>query len=529
MEDRRAPTPPHPHRTRFRVARARSGSGGDDCLARCAARRRADAGDGRLPGPLRPRRTALARRGHGAVPGSLDERPLECLGGCGAGGGGRSRRRHRRARPRRRVATRQSVVGRVVRSDRVSGARPCHAPAGLVRLQSSGRRPCAHTASGRRARDRAARRLEGGREDPACRAFLRSESSHRDRPSHRGRQRLHRRPGACDRPGDPALPREGERLERHRLQLPRRSLRHPLRGPLRRGRAQRRRGARGGLQHGLRRGGPARRVQLAGGRGEGAQLTCRAARLAPRRRTRRPGDDAVVHLGRQRPLRRRTARVPPDHLRASRHRLHRLPRHRALQPAQRDRRRGRPDRAAQALRADGHRCGPRHGAVPGKAVVAAALDGRRLRRVRQRRRLLARHGRERRLDLGREGGAAGELHVHDPLGPERHACTRRHRRRRRLARNRRALGRPGDGFAERGHDLGQHDDHVHPEHACERCRSRPGRARRPGCDLPEGVEACRRARAPLRPGPAPGRDLPDRARRQRDRQACCDRSRRNWP
>ena len=43
------------------------------------------------------------------------------------------------------------------------------------------------------------------------------------------------------------------------------------------------------------------------------------------------------------------------------------------------------------------------------------------------------------------------------------------------------------------------------------------------CDLPEDVEARRRARAPLRPGPAPGRDLPDRARRQRDRQARCDR------
>ena len=124
--------------------------------------------------------------------------------------------------------------------------------------------------------------------------------------------------------------------------------------------------------------------------------------------------------------------------------------------------------------------------------------------------------------LGRDGGDAGELHLHDPLGPERHACPGRHRRRRHLARDRRSLRRSGDGLAERRHDLGQHDDHVHAEHARERGRARARRARRPGGDIPEGVEARRRARAPLRPGAAAGRHLPDRARSQRDRGACRD-------
>ena len=61
---------------------------------------RAHARLGGRSGPLRSGRAALARRGHGAVPHALDERPLERLGERGAGGGGRPRRRHRRACPR---------------------------------------------------------------------------------------------------------------------------------------------------------------------------------------------------------------------------------------------------------------------------------------------------------------------------------------------------------------------------------------------------------------------------------------------
>ena len=89
-----------------------------------------------------------------------------------------------------------------------------------------------------------------------------------------------------------------------------------------------------------------------------------------------------------------------------------------------DRRRGLADRAAEAVRADRHRRRPRHGALPGEAVVAAALDGRRLRRRR------ATPSRPRPAPVPTSTGpgtrrrCAGELHVRDPLGPERHACTR---------------------------------------------------------------------------------------------------------
>ena len=49
-----------------------------------------------------------------------------------------------------------------------------------------------------------------------------------------GRNDYSRAEARRDREGHPALPRAGERLERHRLQLPRRSLRHRVRGPVRR-------------------------------------------------------------------------------------------------------------------------------------------------------------------------------------------------------------------------------------------------------------------------------------------------------
>ena len=427
--DRRAKTPAHPHRTRPRPACARSGPGGDDRLARCPACRTAHDGFRERPFPLRSRRAALARPGHGAVPDALDGGPLERLGGRGAGGRGQAGCGHRRAGPCERLAARQPVVGRALRPDRVPAAREGQPPAGLVRLEPRGRRPRADAAEGRCAGDRAARRLEGGREDPARGTLVRGQPAARDRPPHRGRERVHRGPGARDREGDPALPREGERLERHRLQLPRRPLRHRLRGPLRRDREERRRSARGGVQHRLGRCRGDRRVQLARGGGEGAELAGGAARLAARHRARRSGLDAVLHLGRQCALRRRAPRLPPHRLGASRHRVHRLSGDGALQPAQQHRRRGLADRAAEAVRTDRQRHRPRHGALPGEALVAAALGRRRLRRRRERGGVLERHRRQRRLDLGRDGGGAGELHVLDPLGPERHACRGRHRRR----------------------------------------------------------------------------------------------------
>ena len=53
-------------------------------------------------------------------------------------------------------------------------------------------------------------------------------------PPHGQRQRLHPRGGALDRPRHLPLPRLRQRLERHRLQRPRRPLRDALRGPCRR-------------------------------------------------------------------------------------------------------------------------------------------------------------------------------------------------------------------------------------------------------------------------------------------------------
>ena len=77
--------------------------------------------------------------------------------------------------------------------------------------------------------------------------------AHGVRAPHGHDERLHREPGAVDPALDLRLPRAGERLERHWLQLPRRSLRPDLGGPLRRHHPQRDRGADARLQHGQRR------------------------------------------------------------------------------------------------------------------------------------------------------------------------------------------------------------------------------------------------------------------------------------
>ena len=69
-----------------------------------------------------------------------------------------------------------------------------------------------------------------------------------DRPPHRDRERLLGRGGAGHRARDLPLPPQRKRLERHRLQLPRRPLRHDLRGPRGRDRRGGRRRPRPGLQ-----------------------------------------------------------------------------------------------------------------------------------------------------------------------------------------------------------------------------------------------------------------------------------------
>ena len=165
--DRRVKTPAHPHRTRPRPACARSGPGGDDRLARCPACRTAHDGLRERSFQLRSRRAALARHGHGAVPDALDGGRWSAWENAAPEAEDRPDAGTAERCPRERLAARQPMVGRALRPDRVPAAREGQPPAGLVRLEPRGRRPRADAAKGRCAGDRAARRLEGGREDPA--------------------------------------------------------------------------------------------------------------------------------------------------------------------------------------------------------------------------------------------------------------------------------------------------------------------------------------------------------------------------
>ena len=138
-------------------------------------------------------------------------------------------------------------------------------------------------------------------------------------------QRLRPRGRPGDPPRDPALPRAGERLERHRLQLPRRPLRDGLRGTLRRARprtssARTRSGST-----------PARSASRCSGELRAADRRrppSKSARaLSPGVSTwpRRPARDARPCLRRQRALHPRRPGAPARGLRPSRHRPHRLP------------------------------------------------------------------------------------------------------------------------------------------------------------------------------------------------------------
>ena len=133
------------------------------------------------------------------------------------------------------------------------------ASAGCARTSSgrgvTHRAPLAH-AVGRRARRRSSRAALGRRRgDRPARPRFAPVPAARGRPPHRRHELLHARAGGGDRARDRGLPRAGKRLERHRLQLPRRPLRDGLRGPRRRGRPERDRRARAGIQlrHGRRR------------------------------------------------------------------------------------------------------------------------------------------------------------------------------------------------------------------------------------------------------------------------------------
>ena len=93
---------------------------------------------------------------------------------------------------------------------------------------------------GRHPGDRHAPGLARERGDRARAAVDRLAHPPRDRPPHGRDEQLHACTGCGDRARDRGVPRAGERVERHRLQLSRRPVRHRVRGPRRGCRAQRR-------------------------------------------------------------------------------------------------------------------------------------------------------------------------------------------------------------------------------------------------------------------------------------------------
>ncbi len=145
-------------------------------------------------------------------------------------------------------------------------------------------------------------------------------------------------------------------------------------------------------------------------------------------------------------------------------------------------RRGRgEDRPAEAVRARGHRSSARPRPVQGAPLLAAAVDRRCVRRRRERVRLELGGRTERRLELGCHAGRAGEVHVPDPFGRQRHTRGRDDRRgRRSCLRRRRARRRSCNGLAQRGHRRRRDGDHLHAHRGGERGRDvarRPRRAR----------------------------------------------------
>ena len=114
-------------------------------------------------------------------------------------------------------------------------------PSGSAARRSAPRRP-------RRPRSRTSRVRTGGIELRAALGAGLRDGEGGAGASHRLAQRLHAGRGAADRARDLPLPPQLERLERHRLQRPRRQVRHALRGPRRRARPGGDRRARAGVQ-----------------------------------------------------------------------------------------------------------------------------------------------------------------------------------------------------------------------------------------------------------------------------------------
>ena len=102
-----------------------------------------------------------------------------------------------------------------------------------------------------------------------------------------------------------------------------------------------------------------------------AERAREAARVASRRRARRPALDGRLHLGRQREVPRGQGRDAARDLRPPRHGAERVPRRPRLRTAARARAARRADRAAEALLADRDRLARRADPLPGAALLVA--------------------------------------------------------------------------------------------------------------------------------------------------------------
>ncbi len=326
-------------------------------------------------------------------------------------------------------------------------------------------------------------------------AVVRACDPLRERPPHGRHEQLLARAGGGDHARDRGLPRQVERLERHRLQLPRRPLRHRLRGPLRRHRPQRDRRLCPRLQHRLDRRRRDRDVQHGGDPGCRRDVAREAPRLAARPRPRRSRLDAHVRLGRQRALSRRRPRSPARRLGTPRHGADDVPRQPALREARHDRGEDAGDRAAEALRAEGDRRPRWPGAVPGPRLLGPRVEGDGHRRARAAARARHRAGADRRLHLGRIARHRAGRHLADRRC-RRHARVghvREGSRRRRPARDHRSRRRPGHDQPERRRPGRLGHDHLHDERDRDRHRDAARRRRRPARDDRHPGQARRRA------------------------------------
>ena len=373
-------------------------------------------------------------------------------------------------------------MGRAVRSDRGPDERTGSAGACSSRPEHGDSGPVPHSGCDDHAADRAAALLGRRRVDPPGSSVLCRPGPVLDRPSHRRSERLLPWRGGGDRQGDPALPRAGKRLERHRLQLSRRPFRHDLRGTLRRLRAERRRRPRARIQHRLGRDRPPRDV-----REHRSFSGCpgghrRARLLASRPRPRRSHRGADVRLRRKQPLPERRSRASARGVGTQGHGLHGMSGEPAVRAPQRAGDVRRADRLAEDLRA-ARRVGRRVRPLPRKALVRSALGGRRQGCRERRSCAWSRRGNHGRLDLGLDPRPGGPLHV---VAPERLRATGD-----RTAANRgreRASCHPGDHSHARGDHAqrrragGRRRGELPPDRPRERHRRGRGRGRRYGCD-----------------------------------------------